>query len=299
MSAVWDSHVHLFPPEAYEKWDSFAARDPWFAALTKPDTTGTGVFEAWCTPEEALKAADLAGIDGLVMQGWYWNDPGLITLHNDFMAQAVKDHPGRLLAFAAINPNMGEEAVKEVQRCASMGFAGIGELGPGGNGYGFDSPLLRDVIECAEEEKLPVCIHCGEPVGHPYAGRDNTPLEPLVRLIEQFPKVKFLLAHLGGGLPFYEMNPRIGCSMKGHVWYDLAANPLMYDIKSVKIAAQMVGLDRILYGSDFPLTLYPRECRVPDFTMFMNKLKNEAGLSGDELELLLGGNLRQALEIEL
>lgn len=299
MCAVWDSHVHLFPSEAYQEWDKWAARDPWFAALTRPDPEGKGAAEAWCTPEEALAAADLAGIDGLVMQGWYWNDPGLMTFHNDFMAQAVQNHPGRLLAFASVNPNFGEDAVKEVQRCAALGFAGIGELGPGGNGYNFDSPCLREVIACAEAEKLPVCIHCGEPVGHPYPGRDATPLEPLVRLIEQFPGVKFILAHLGGGLPFYELNPKIHNSLKSNVWYDLAANPLLYDLRSVKIAAELVGSSRLLYGSDFPLTLYPSRCRTPDFTLFMNQLQTEAGLSQAEQTALFAGNLSRVLETDL
>ena len=299
MVPIWDSHVHLFPPEIYQNWDRYAARDDWFAALTRPAPNGTGVIEAWCTPEEALSAADQADVRGLVMQGWYWNDPGLISLHNDFMAQAVRDHPDRLRAFAAVNPVFGEAAIAEVQRCASLGFSGIGELGPGGNGYDFHDPRLFDVLACAGQSGLPVCIHCGEPVGHPYPGRDTTPLEPLVRLVERFPTLNFLLAHLGGGLPFYELNPRIHRALAGHVYYDLAANPLLYELRSVRIAADLVGVERLLYGSDFPLTLYPRQCRTPDFTRFLQQLRNEAGLTEREQTALLGGNLASLLQIAL
>lgn len=295
MKPIWDAHVHLFPQEIYQNWDRYAQLDPWFGALTRKPANGRGAGEAWCTPEEALAAADEAGVTGLIMQGWYWNDPGLISLHNDFMAQAMADHPGRLLAFAAVNPVYGERAVAEVQRCAALGFAGVGELGPGGNGYSFEDGRFRDVLDCAEERKLPVCIHCGEPVGHPYPGRDTTPLEPLVELLGQRPGLTVQLAHLGGGLPFYELNPRVRRKLEGHVYYDLAANPLLYDLHSVKAVISLVGVERLIYGSDFPLTLYPSQCRTPDFSRFIGQLQKEAGLSTAEQEALFAQNVLQML----
>lgn len=295
MNPVWDAHVHLFPPEIYQNWEHYAQLDPWFGLLTRPPVNGKGVEEAWCTPEEALAAADRAGVAGLVMQGWYWNDPGLITLHNDFMAQAMADHPGRLLAFAAVNPAFGAQAVAEVQRCAALGFAGVGELGPGGNGYRFDDGRLLEVLDCAEELNLPVCIHCGEPVGHAYPGRDTTPLEPLVELLGQRPGLTVQLAHLGGGLPFFELNPRIRRKLEGHVYYDLAALPLLYELRGVRTVLDLTGSGRLIYGSDFPLTLYPGRCRTPDFTHFLDELRREAGLSTGEQENLFCGNLCRML----
>ena len=134
---IWDSHVHIFPPEIYEHWETYAARDPYFGMLTKKSENGTGTEEAWANAEEALHCAELAGVYGLVMQGWYWNDIELMYLHNDYMAQAIKNHPQRLKAFASINPMFGKEAISEIERCVSLGFCGIGELGPGANGFDF------------------------------------------------------------------------------------------------------------------------------------------------------------------
>lgn len=85
-------------------WETYAARDPYFGMLTKKSENGTGTEEAWANAEEALHCAELAGVYGLVMQGWYWNDIELMYLHNDYMAQAIKNHPQRLKAFASINP---------------------------------------------------------------------------------------------------------------------------------------------------------------------------------------------------
>lgn len=287
---IWDSHVHLFPPEIYENWDKYAARDSWFACLTRKPENGKGTEEAWANAEEALACADAAGVYGLVMQGWYWNDPGLMEMHNDYMAQCVREHPGRLKAFASINPKFGERALQEVERCAALGFDGIGELGPGGNGYDFEDPDFLAVLDCAERYHLPVCIHCGEPVGHPYPGKDRTSLAPLPELIRQRPNLKLILAHLGGGLPFYEMNPKYEGIFE-NVRYDLAANPLLYRIGSIRAVLTMIGSERLLFGSDFPLLLYPRQSRQMDMTMFVKDIREHAGLSQEEWEGVMGRNL--------
>lgn len=290
---IWDSHVHLFPPEIYHNWEKYAARDPWFAALTKTSEDGKGTAEAWCDVEEALACADTAGVYGLVMQGWYWNDPGLMTLHNDYMADCIRRHPQRLVAFASANPMFGDKAIWEVERCVTLGFQGVGELGPGGNGFDFRTEQFLSLLHFCEMRKLPVCIHCGEPVGHHYPGKDITPIAPLPDVARQFPQLTLILAHLGGGLPFYELNPRIRKGMD-NVYYDTAANPLLYSTQSLPIVTQLVGAERLLFGSDFPLLLYPRHCREADMGRFLSEVKG-CGLSKEALDLVLGSNLIRIL----
>lgn len=293
---VWDSHVHLFPEEIYRNWDKYAVRDRYFGLLTKKPENGRGTEEAWASVPEALSAADAAGVQGLAMQGWYWNDAGLMTLHNDYMADAFRRHPDRLVGFASINPKFGEQAVAEIERCAGLGFSGIGELGPGGNGYDFDDPDFLTVLECARHYRLPVCIHCGEPVGHAYAGRDTTSLVPIPGIAKRFPGLKLILAHLGGGMPFYAMNPRIGRLLE-NVYYDTAANPLLYSIRSIKAVMSMVGADKLLYGSDFPLLLYPSRSRKADFSLFLDDIRAHAGLSAEETARFLSDNFRNLLHL--
>ena len=287
---VWDSHVHLFPPEIYHNWEHYAQRDAWFRALTKEPENGKGTAEAWANAEEALACADAAGVDGLVMLGWYWNDPGLMRMHNDYMAEMMARHPGRLRGFCSINPTFGEAAIAEIQRCVKLGFDGIGELGPGGNGYDFNDPRFREVLACAQTYDLPVNIHCGEPVGHAYPGKDSTSLAPLPDIVLENPDLKLILAHMGGGLPFYEMNPRYRGRF-GNVCYDMAANPLLYDIRSLRAVLDMVGPERLFFGSDFPLLLYPRKCRTMDMTLFVEDIRVNAGLTESEWDAVMGGSL--------
>lgn len=292
---IWDSHVHLFPPEIYQNWEKYAVRDNWFALLTKKPENGKGTEEAWANAEEALECTDKAGIYGLVMQGWYWNDEGLMTMHNDYMADMMKRHPDRLKGFISINPKFREKAISEIERCAKLGFTGIGELGPGGNGYDFEDPDLIDVLECAQHYGLAVCIHCGEPVGHAYPGRDFTSLAPIPGLVKKYPDLKLILAHMGGGLPFYEMNPKYSGKFE-NVYYDTAANPLLYHIRSFRAVISMIGSKRLLFGSDFPLLLYPSKCREMDFSMFVEDIREHAGLTQEEWNDVMGDNLLRFLK---
>ena len=205
-----------------------------------------------------------------------------------------RQYPDRLKAFAAINP-ISDGAVAEIERCVKKGFAGVGELGPGGNGYDFTNKKLWEVLECAQTLKIPVCIHCGEPVGRKYKGKDMTSLAPMYDILKHFPDLKLILAHMGGGLPFYEML-RGWTPIFKNVWYDTAANPLLYDIRSIRQVMALTGANRLLFGSDFPLLLYPGKCRHMDMCMFVEDIKNNAQLSDDEWTLFMGKNLLALLE---
>lgn len=286
---IWDSHVHLFPPEIYRNWDKYAGKDETFALLTKKSTNGKGTEEAWVDYEEALAIADESGVYGLCMQGWYWNDEGLMRLHNDYMAEAIEKHPDRLKAFISVNPKFGWGALSEIERCENKGFCGIGELGPGGNGYDFEDPDFHAVLEMAETLDIPVNIHCGEAVGHFYAGKDTTSLSPLAQIISNHPDLKLILAHLGGGLPFYEMNRHMFGKFS-NVRYDMAANPLLYNIRVLRAVIDLVGEDRLLFGSDFPLLLYPSRTRKADMSLFLEDIRENAGFSDEEYRKIMSSN---------
>ena len=294
---IIDAHVHLFPEDVPLHWERYAARDPWFAALTRKPEDGRGTEEAWATAPEALACAQAAGIGHLVLQGWYWNDPDLMREHNDYMADLVRRYPGRFTAFASINPCFDDQALYEIERCRALGFTGVGELGPGGNGYDFTDPRLFAVLEAAQAFGMPVCIHCGEPVGHAYPGKDLTPLAPLLGIARRLPDLTLILAHQGGGLLFYEVYPEVRAALH-NVYYDLAANPLLYRVDSVRRAAALAGSERLLYGSDFPLLLYPSRCREMDFSLFVNDLRENAGLDEDTWRTVMHDNAARLFGLE-
>ncbi len=113
----------------------------------------------------------------------------------------------------------------------------------------------------------------------------------LVALFERFSEQKWLCAHWGGGLPFYSLNRRVGQALR-NVWFDAAAGPLLYDARIWRIACDLVGADKILFGSDFPLRLYPRREPEPGWQGIFREMR-ASGLSDAQREAICRTNFQQ------
>lgn len=285
MSGIIDIHTHMFPPEVINNQEKYCRLDSYFGLLANPRST----LQRYATAEEAIALADEAGVEKIVMQGWYWRDHGLCKYHNDYMYEIIKEYPHRFEAFASINPKAGWQAIWEVERCFLKGFIGVGEMGPGGQGWEVNDNRFRHVMETANACKMLVNIHVGEPVGRIYPGKDPTPIAGFYELAKDFPDLKLILAHWGGGLPYYELWPEIKKVM-GNVYYDTAASPLLYDTRTFRSVVSMVGPEKIIFGSDFPLLIYPGKQKEAGFTMFVEDIKAKGGLSSLETELIMKDN---------
>lgn len=286
MTRIIDMHTHMFPKDVIHNWNKYAERDYYFKLLTDPKNSS---IQQYATAEEAIQLADRAGVEKIVMQGWYWNDHELCKYHNDYMYEIINMYPDRFEAYISINPTFGELAINEVERNYNRGFVGVGELGPGANNFELTDTRFLTLMEVATHYNLPVNIHCSEPVGRDYPGKDKTPIGGIYKLAKMFPDLILILAHLGGGLPFYELIPEIKEAFK-NVYYDLAANPLVYETRSIKSVADIVGAEKILFGSDFPLLIYPRECREKEFQLFITDIRQNAGLNEEEWTKIMYDN---------
>jgi len=287
---IIDFHTHMFPPDVISDPEKYCRLDTYFGLLAGSKHT----LQRYATSDEAIALADKAGIEKIVMQGWYWQDHGLCQYHNDYMYELVSEYPERFIAFASINPRAGQHAIREMERCHEMGFAGIGEMGPGGQGWGLHDKEFLNLMEAAVECNMLVSIHAGEPVGRTYPGKDITPLQGFYELAKKLPDLKLILAHWGGGLPFYELMPDISKAF-ANVYYDTAASPLLYKMDIFKAVADLVGAKKILFGSDFPLLVYPKKQQEADFSMFIEDIKEQSGLQEDELNLIFRENASKLL----
>lgn len=279
-------HTHMFPEDVIHNWQKYAERDYYFKMLTDPKNS---TIQEYASAQEAIELADKAGIEKIVMQGWYWNDHELCKYHNDYMYSLIKKYPDRFEAFMSINPNFGELAINEIERNYKRGFIGIGELGPGANNFNYTDTNFLNLIGAANYYKLPVNIHCNEPIGHDYPGKDKNYFKEIYELVKMFPDLILILAHLGGGLPFYELIPEVRKVFK-NVYYDLAANPLVYETRSIKHVSDIVGPEKILFGSDFPLLIYPHKSREKQFQRFIDDIYHNAGLNKDEWKQIMYSN---------
>lgn len=288
-----DCHVHLYPPAINRDPAAWAARhgEPHWAQLCTRRRKDGRPVQSFPSPGALLSAMDAAGIERSVLLGWYWELPENCATQNRFFARCIRQHPDRLSAFATVQPRAGRDgAVAEVRRAHDEGLVGLGELSPHSQGFPVDDPAFVAVLEVAGELRLPVNLHVTDPQSRPYPGRVETPLADFARLAAAFPAVTFILAHWGGLGP---LQPG-ATPAPANVLYDTAASPLMYDETVWRRFLQVVPADRVLFGSDFPLNLYPRIDAEANLTRLAAEL-HRAGLDAATLRALVHENPRRML----
>lgn len=257
-----DAHIHFTPPELAADLAQFAEREPYWGLLLDPPAGKS--IQGWASPERMLADMDAAGIDKVVIVGEYFQQHQSCVARNDQAIELVKRWPDRIVAMGTIQPAAGDAALDEFERCLDHGLSGAGELNPYAQGIDlFDKRFLQLVERCILRDQ-PLNLHVSEEIGGYYLGKSTTPLRHYYDLACRYPELKLILAHWGGGLLFYEMMPRVRKQLR-NVWYDTAASPLLYPTQKIFPAAlACIDHQKILYGSDYPLLIYPRKMSEPD-----------------------------------
>lgn len=274
-----DFHTHLFPTEIRGQKNLFFEGEPVFELLYgSPNAKMAGA-------DDIIRAMDEAGIDMSVVCGFPWKNPRTVQSNNDYILEAIARYPQRLVGFCCVNLE-NETTVQEVERCLDAGMAGVGELafydGEIDNGA---IDRLAPVMDLCRERNLPLMIHTNEPVGHQYPGKTPNTLAQLYRLPKTFPDNKIVLAHWGGGLFFYTLLKREVAAVLKNVYVDTAASPFLYDPMVYRLAAEILGPEKILFGSDFPLLTAGR---------YFDEM-GQAGLSRADRDAICGLNAARLL----
>jgi len=292
-SSGWiDCHVHRYPDEVIADpaaWAQQRHETHWCElVLTGP--------QDWADRRKILADMDAAGVQQCVLLGWYWENHDTCREQNDWHARWIREDPQRFVAFAALNPAAGELAIAELERCARAGFRGVGELMHTVQGFGLATHAMDAVARWAAEHGWPVNLHVTEPAGHHYPGRVDTPLQSIADFAARHPDLKLILAHWGGGLPFYTLNRTVRRALR-NVWFDTAAGPLLFDDRVFRSVCDLVGADRVLFGSDYPLKLYPRSTAPADMRRYLSAARS-AGLSEAEWHAIARDNARALLGMD-
>ncbi|MDR0353739.1 MAG: amidohydrolase [Opitutaceae bacterium] len=295
---IIDAHAHLYPPEVNASpaaWAATRGEAHWATLCTRVRKSGRPV-QGFPGVAELLRAMDAADVERVVLLGWYWETPATCAWQNRFYAECLRMHADRITAFAALHPGAGAAAVREeIARALDAGFRGLGELSPHSQGLAADDPVLGEALELAGELGLAVNFHVTEPDSKDYPGKIATPQEDFARLARAHPRTTFIWAHWGARAA---LAPGIGAEVRAldNVFFDTAASPLIYPPKIWREMADAVGAGRIVFGTDFPLVLYPARETAPS----MRSLAGEAGASGlnaGELAAILRGTARRVLGI--
>lgn len=219
----------------------------------------------------------------------YWAKPqhthDLSQFLNDHMAGIVAGNPRHFLGLGTLPMQAPDLAIKELERCITeLGFAGV-EIGTHVNDWNLNSPQLFPVFEAAQELGAAIFVHPWDMVGKekmpdywlPWlVGMPAETARAICSMIfggvfERLPKLRVAFAHGGGSFP-----GTIGRIEHGfRVRPDLCAidnpiNPreylgrfyldsLVHDEKALRYLIDLVGIDAIALGSDYPFPLGEHE----------------------------------------
>ena len=244
---IIDFHTHIFPPWLRERRDEYSKADPCFSLLySQPKAR-------MATAEELIASMDEASIDLSVVLNIGWVSQELCVKTNDYILDAVSRYPKRLVGFCAIQPRAGDAAIAELERCAKAGAKGIGELRSDVQGFDLaDKTTMKPMVDAVLKHDLIFLTHSSEPVGHEYFGKGSITPNILYSFITAFPNLKLVCAHWGGGLPFYALMPEVAEALN-NVFFDTAATVFLYKPEIFKQVSYIIGSDKILFGTDYPL----------------------------------------------
>jgi aminocarboxymuconate-semialdehyde decarboxylase len=241
--------------------------------------------------------------------------------YNDTAAEYGRPYRDIVFPYGYLKPHDGKAAAKEAERCVDeLGFHGIGvDTSYGTTDHVFiHTPETYDFWEFVNDREIPVYIHPAMlSYGWEFADRyklDETVARPnetamcislmiLSGLFDRFPKLRVILAHMGGSftmcLPRLQFAHRMG--YEGFREYQKAKNqrePVEYARENIyvdcmgfhppgiKHAIEVYGIDHVLFGTDYgPVPFNPRE--------HVDIICDQLDLSREDQDKILGLNAKE------
>jgi len=218
---------------------------------------------------------------------------------NDELSAAVRSHPERYAGLAAVAPQDPQAAAAEIDR-------GMGQLGMKGViinshtlGEYLDDPKYSELFAAAEAANAPIYLHPNTPSkgmiapllergldGAIYGFGVETGMHMLRIIVsgvfDRFPRLKFVLGHLGEALPFWlyrldymhratvasERYPHIrplqrqlSDYLRENVYVTTSGMPWG---PAIRFCQQVLGVERVLYAMDYPYQFVAQEVTLSD-----------------------------------
>lgn len=279
---IIDAHTHVFPPDLIARREELLQSEPAFREVY-PDPEAKLASAA-----DVLAMVEASELDAAVICNFAWSDVDRVRETNDYVLEAARSSEGRLIPFCMVQAAAGEEHVRgEMERLALAGARGIGELRPEQQGYSLVQGRAAALLAWGSSAyDLPLLFHVSEPVGHRYPGKPGLAMEEFAQFLNHHPEANVIGAHWAGGLPLFAAMPEVGEDLD-RVYVDTAATRLLYDDAIFRLVGEAIGVEMILFGSDYPL-------RDPSAEIAHIR---SLGLGAETEAAILGGNAARMLRI--
>jgi aminocarboxymuconate-semialdehyde decarboxylase len=232
---------------------------------------------------------------------------------NEQLADAVTKHPKRLVALASVPMQDAPTAARELERAMTkLGLRGA-EIASNVNGRYLDDPAFDSFWEAAQALGALVFVHPNQVVGaermkdHNLSNLIGNPVDTSLTfaklifggVLERFPKLKFLVAHGGGFLPYTWGRLERGYRIQDSTLAKISKPPSEYvrllyfdTITHSRMALEYLienfGAEHVLLGSDYPYDMGDPE---PVTSL------GAAGLGAAQFNRIAGDNVAKLLGI--
>jgi predicted TIM-barrel fold metal-dependent hydrolase len=251
------------------------------------------VTPAAYTPDLYLQSHFKDGVVGMVIRptqgitNYCIDDPNVFNqvcrAYNDWMAEFCSVSPQNLKGIAMLNNYSPDDAVRELERCKKIGFAGgIISVYPGREHH-YGLPKYEPLWEAAENHDFPLSLHALSNSTGPYgvsfdeiayslrANADywiRTSLADMIfnGIFERYPRLKIeSCEHEAGWVPYFRW--QLDWIYENRILKRRQLNPLSrypsaylsdnvyFSIIYDKLAVaqhELIGANRMMWGSDFP-----------------------------------------------
>ncbi len=323
--ATIDFHAHVLEAEVLARtlpnsvFGAFGERPE--AARPEPGSRMAAAHERMLHPELRLADMDERAVDvqvlssSTVMQYTSWAEPSLqLELEarvNDTIAGLCRSRPDRFVGSFTLPLRDLSLAVGETERAVRELGLRVANLPAAVDGSYLGAPRFRPLWEAFRELGVVAFVHpdgVRDPWFQDYAlwnsiGQSIEESKVMTSLIlegvlEDLPELRIVIAHGGGFLPHYfgrlDRNFRNRPGTARHIGKlpseylrGFFLDTCVYDPAVLAVLIDRVGPDRLVLGTDYPVG-------DPDPLAILHA----AGLAGDELAAVSGGNAAELLGLQ-
>jgi aminocarboxymuconate-semialdehyde decarboxylase len=239
---------------------------------------------------------------------------------NDKLKEAEEAYPGRFYWLATIPWHDIDAAAEELERAAKMGCKGY-QLFSNFNGEPVWLEKFHQVYEVANKHELPCLIHPADPLTSSVMDKVRIPYQlwgytldtsmAIVSLIlqgvlDKYPNLKYVHGHLGGMVPYFvrrlqdsykgygkewgiELSKSPDVIYKERVWPDTTS----FYLPAMKCCLEWMGPENMGLGTDYAHRVGDPEGAIKA----INDLKDQAGLTQDQCDMILGANFEELFKL--